>query len=198
MYQHLVVDMEGDVKQSPSSVHLCDFPEEKVDLIDEDLEHQVEWTRQIVSMGRALRERHNLKTRQPLQAVTLVHHDENVQNGLKNQQDLIAEELNVKEVRIQGNDADLTTLSFKANFKTLGRRFGKQMKEAAQQISQLTRDDWTIMSNGGSIDVLGQPVTVDDIIVRREAKDDVVIETYEALVLALETELTSMGSRRTC
>ena len=41
MYQHLVVDMEGDVKQSPSSVHLCDFPEEKVDLIDEDLEHQV-------------------------------------------------------------------------------------------------------------------------------------------------------------
>ena len=59
MYQHLVVDMEGDVKQSPSSVHLCDFPEEKVDLIDEDLEHQVEWTRQIVSMGRALRERHN-------------------------------------------------------------------------------------------------------------------------------------------
>ena len=100
----------------------------------------------------------------------MVHHDENVQNGLKNQQDLIAEELNVKEVRIQGNDADLTTLSFKANFKTLGRRFGKQMKEAAQQISQLTRDDWTIMSNGGSIDVLGQPVTVDDIIVRREAK----------------------------
>ena len=64
------------------------------------------------------------------------------------------------------------------------------MKEVAQQISQLTRDDWTIMSNGGSIDVLGQPVTVDDIIVRREAKDDVVIETYEALVLALETELT--------
>ena len=57
--------------------------------------------RQVVRMGRALREKHKLKTRQPLQSVTLVHHDENVRAAFSNQSALIAEELNVKEVRIE-------------------------------------------------------------------------------------------------
>ena len=121
----------------------------------------------------------------------MVHHDERVRQGLSHQQDLIAEELNVKEVRIQGSDADLTTLSFKANFKTLGRKYGKQMKDAAQLISVFTREQWNILHDGGSVDILGQSVFAEDVIVRREAKSDVVIETHEALVLALETELTS-------
>ena len=192
MYQNLVVDMieESSLEQQPHSVHLCDFPEECVDIIDSALEEQVSWTRQIVSMGRALRERHNLKTRQPLQSVTLVHHDEDVRNGLFHQRELIAEELNVKEVRIQGSDADLTSLSFKANFKTLGRKYGKQMKDAAELISSFTREQWDILQNGAEVEVLGQSVFAEDVIVRREAKSDVVIETFEALVLALETELT--------
>ena len=91
-------------------------------------------TRQVVSMGRALRERHKLKTRQPLKALTLVHHEASVRNSPAAQKDLIAEELNVKTVRIEETDADLTMLSFKANFKTLGRRYGKNVKVAATTV----------------------------------------------------------------
>ena len=72
----------------------------------------------------------------------------------------------------------------------MGRRYGKQMKEVAQKIAKFTREEWNVLHDGGSIEILGQAVVSEDVIVRREAKNDVVIETYEALVLALETELT--------
>ena len=172
------------------SVHLCDFPLSNRELIDAELEQQVALTRQVVSMGRALRERHKLKTRQPLKSLILVHHDVSIRSSLMAQKDLIAEELNVKQVRIEDTDADLTTLSFKANFKTLGRRYGKNMKAAAQAISQLTRDIWQKLSDGEGIMILDQEIRAEDVIVRRTAKSDVVIETHEALVIALDTEIT--------
>ena len=93
-----------------------------------DLEQRVELTRQIVSLGRALRERHRLRTRQPLAKVIIVHHESAVCEAIRGQSAVIADELNVKEVEIRDEDSTLATLSFKANFKTLGRRLGKKMK----------------------------------------------------------------------
>ncbi len=188
IYRHLVAEQDPNAKKS---VHLCDFPLSNLEFIDSELEQQVALTRQVVSMGRALRERHKLKIRQPLKSLTLVHHDVSIRSSLTAQKDLIAEELNVKDVRIKDSDADLTTLSFKANFKTLGRRYGKNMKAAAQAISELTRDIWQKLSEGEGVVILDQEIQAEDVMVRRTAKADVVIETHEALVIALDTELTS-------
>ena len=187
IYQHLVVEMNENAKES---VHLCDYPEVDRSLIDKDLELQVSTAREVVSLGRALREKHKLKTRQPLAAVTLVHHEEPVRIAIEAQAHLIAEELNVKEVKIQASDAELTNISFQANFKRLGRRFGKQMRNAAAEIAQLTREDWQNLQNGVTIEILGQAIEMDDLIIRREAKADVVIETHGALLVVLDTELT--------
>ena len=71
--QNLVIDADVD-PSAPKSVHLC-IPEVDDDAIDTKLETDVQFVREIVSMGRALRERHKLKTRQPLRSVTVVHHD---------------------------------------------------------------------------------------------------------------------------
>ena len=189
MYQNLVVE-PGHAEEGRESVHLCDYPEVDESKIDRDLEREVELARQAVRMGRALREKHKLKTRQPLQAVTLVHHEQAVRKTLSNQSDLIAEELNVKEVRIEASDAELTEISFKANFKTLGRRFGKDMKQAATAIEQLDRNAWSVLQSGGSVEILGQAIGAEDIMVRRESKNDVLIETEDALLVALDAELT--------
>ena len=187
IYQHLVVEMGDEGKES---VHLCVYPEVDRSLIDESLELQVAKAREVVSLGRALREKYKLKTRQPLAAVTLVHHEETVRQALKAQAHLIAEELNVKQVNIDASDAELTTISFQANFKTLGRKFGRQMRDASAEIAKLTRDDWQVLQTGTTIDILGQAIGLDDVVIRREAQNDVVIETQGALLVALDTELT--------
>ncbi|MCA9545038.1 MAG: isoleucine--tRNA ligase, partial [Myxococcales bacterium] len=186
VYQNLVVDAGA---QGPDSVHLCLYPEVDAALIDTGLERQVEITRQVVTMGRALREKHKLKTRQPLKEVIVVEHDPAVRAAVENHAELIAEELNVKQVITREHDSDLAALTFKANFKVLGRRFGKQMKDCAAAIGALTPADWRTLQDGGQVDVLGQPITVDDVIVHREPKADVVIETEGSLTVALETDL---------
>ena len=190
IYQHLVVEMGAERADHQESVHLCDYPEVDRSLIDEALELQVATAREVVSLGRALREKHKLKTRQPLAAVTLVHHEARVRAAIETQAHLIGEELNVKEVKIQPSDAELTSISFQANFKRLGRRFGKQMKDASNAIAQLTREDWQTLQSGATIDILGQAIEMDDLMIRREAKADVVIETQGALLVAFDTELT--------
>jgi isoleucyl-tRNA synthetase len=87
-------------------------------------------------------------------------------------------------------DADeLAHTTFKANYKTLGRRFGKQMRDAAAAISELTSEQWRTLRDGGEVEILGQPIHAADIDVRTEAKGDVVIETQGALTVALDTEL---------
>ena len=189
MYQHLVVEM-GCASEEKTSVHLCDYPEVDNSKIDVVLEQEVALARQVVRMGRALREKHKLKTRQPLQSVTLVHHDDTVRTAFSNQSALIAEELNVKAVHIEASDAELTEVHFKANFKRLGRRFGRNMKQAAAEIETLGRDEWSVLQSGGSVKILDQDILAEDLILRREAKNDVLIETEDALLVALDSELT--------
>ncbi len=185
LYRSLVVQPGGS-DDSPESVHLCDYPEVDKTLIDTVLEQDVDLTRRVVSMGRALREKHKLKTRQPLSRVIVVHHDESVVAALLRQQELIAEELNVKEVVAQQDDGGLATLSFKANFKTLGRRFGKKMRDAATRIAALTSDEWDVLQSGGTMDVEGESISADDVLVSREASGDVVLETDGPLTVALD------------
>ncbi len=188
IYQHLVVEAgvaEGDC----DSIHLCDYPEVERHKINLDLEREIALVRQTVRMGRALRATHSLKTRQPLQSMTAVHPDEEVLNALKRQEALLLEELNIKAVELVTHDQELSTLSFKANFKTLGRRLGKRMKEGAQEVQSFTRDQWNALMAGESIEVAGEPISVDDVLVTHHAKTGVVLEVEDALTVALDTQL---------
>ncbi len=192
LYQNLAVEPGVSAHDS---VHLCDYPEVDDSRIDTALEAQVEITRQVVTMGRALREKHKLKTRQPLREVIVVAHDPAMRAAVEDHAELIAEELNVKQVITRAHADELASLSFKANFKTLGRRFGKEMKACAAAIGALSPEAWHSLQAGGSVDVLGQPVTLEDVLVQRTPKADVVIETEGPLTVALETDLDD-GLRR--
>ena len=144
-----------------------------------------------------------MKTRQPLAAVTIVHHDEQVRTDLAAQAHLIEEELNVKGVRLEASDAELTTVSFQANFKTLGRRCGKQMRDVAKSITEFDREQWTKLQSGEAVDVMGFEITEADVIVRREARGDVVIENTrcDAWLLWIpnsQPELIQEGVVREC
>ena len=188
LYQNLVVE-PGCHEADQDSVHLCDWPAVNAAVIDEELEVQVAWTRDVVRLGRRLRERQRLKTRQPLKQLTIVHHDVASRAAIESHAELIADELNVKVVEVLAQGDDLATFSCKPNFKTLGRRYGKQMKEAAQVIGGWSAAEFAQLEAGEAIEVLGHEVTADDVVVRREPKGELQIETEGALIVALDTQM---------
>ena len=189
LYQNLVV-APGMASEEFDSIHLCDYPQSQETLIDEALETMVALSRETVRMGRALREKYKLKTRQPLPAVVVVSHSEEVRAALLQQEKIICEELNVKALSLQTDVSALATIKIKPNFKTLGRRFGKNMKTAAQEIGTLGADALNELQAGGTITICDEPISLEDVMVSQEAKGDMVVETAGALTVALDTQLT--------
>jgi isoleucyl-tRNA synthetase len=194
LYQALVVapgQLDGG-SDAPPSVHLCDYPTPQADLIDSALEADVAQVRATVGLGRALRERHQLKTRQPLATLTVVHHDPAVRAALQGHASLIAEELNVKSVDVTEDDASFCEVSFKANFRALGPRVGKDMKRYAGAIASMTRQDWDrVRAASPGMASLADDLEVGEgeILVSRSPKGDVVVQTEGPLTVALDTEL---------
>jgi len=180
----------GAARAGADSVHLCDYPVVEAAKIDLEVERQMTVVRRVVALGRVLREQHKLKTRQPLARFTVVTHDEPARAALQHHRELVLDELNVKELSIVQDDAELATLSFKANFKTLGKRLGPKMKAAADDIAAFTRAQWGVLDGGGTVVVQGEPVGKGDVLVTRSARGEVVVATDAELTVALDTALT--------
>ena len=107
-----------------------------------------------VTMGRALRAKHQLKIRQPLPKIFLVTHDPEAKSVLENLGDLISDELNVKDIVITPDDDELVNLSTKANFKTLGPKLGKKMKIVAKTVAELSLEEIRKLQIGGKISLI--------------------------------------------
>lgn len=178
----------------PESIHLCSFPESQKDLRDERLEFKMEMTRKTVSMGRALRSIHSLKTRQPLKALHIVTLDQEAKKVLKEMSDIIREELNVKEVVFRENEHEIVEYSAKANFKVLGKILGPKMGKAAAGISKLSMKEIQSLLEGTalSLDIDGEnlEITIDHIVVQRMEKENLKVLNEGILTVALDPEIT--------
>jgi len=178
----------------PESVHLQDFPVPNTQYRDEKLERKMAVTRQTVSMGRAIRSLHNLKIRQPLKALHLVTMDVKERSILREMEDIIAEELNVKEVIYRENEDELVEYSAKANFKVLGKELGKDMKEAAGKIAGLKGSEIQSLLDGAtlSIELTNRNVdlTADSVVVVRTEKENLKVLNEGSLTVALDPEIT--------
>lgn len=179
----------------PASVHLCDYPEPDEARRDFALEQKMDITQKAVTMGRSLRAAYSLKTRLPLKEMHIVTRDREQRNILRQMEDFIKEELNVKAVLFRENEEDLVEYAAKANFKTLGARLGKSMKAAADQIARLTGAEIQSLLDGAvlSIDVDGfgpLDINADSIVVQRTEKENLRILNEGALTIAFDTEIT--------
>jgi isoleucyl-tRNA synthetase len=176
------------------SVHLALFPEPDAQLRIPELEAQMDIVLAAVTMGRALRAKHQLKVRQPLPKLTLITRDPEAQQVLDELGELISDELNVKTLEVTPDEGGLVDLSAKANFKVLGPRLGKRMKSAAQALSSLNPEQIQKVLNGGSVTVEVAGVSMDfgpdEILVQRQQKEGLLVETDDRLSVALDTTLT--------
>ncbi len=181
-------------KSMPTSVHLCDYPNINNQFRDARLEEQMEYTMTAVTLGRFLRTQKSLKVRQPLPSATIVIENSEVRKMLIETSDIISEELNVKEVKLQADESSLVDKSLKANFKALGPKLGKNMKIVAGEIAQLTSNEITSLLNGDNIEIQVSDdnnfaLSKDDVIVHRTEKEGLTVATESGITIALDTVL---------
>ena len=151
-------------------------------------------TMQAIVMGRSLRSAYNLKTRQPLKKLFLVDRNEEDRKILTGMSDIIAEELNVKEVEINNEETDLVDYSAKANFKILGSKLGKAMKEVAAKIQQMRSDRIAQILEGASHEVeYGDhqkvSLSADDLVIQRTEKENLKVLNDGQLTVGFDTEV---------
>ncbi|MDR2577647.1 MAG: isoleucine--tRNA ligase [Chitinispirillales bacterium] len=187
IYRNLVV---GKLAGAPSSVHLADYPETIAEKIDKALGVKMQLVRQAVSMGRALRSRFTIKTRQPLSEFTVVVADRKKIELIMDMEELIKDELNVKKVTFDSQEERVVSISAKPNFKKLGKVFGQRMKDASEAIEKFSAADIKNLESGAAIDVLGTSLSYDDIEIRRTKREGFEVETEDELTVGLEVTIT--------
>ncbi len=175
---------------APESVHLCDMPVADESLRDTELEEQMHLAMRACALGRALRSKHDLKVRQPLARIFLLPPDEHSREELVQVSDLIADELNVKEVVLVEDETEISEVSYKPNFRALGPRFGKRMKEVGAFISKLTTEQVKSLADGSTLEIAGGTIGIDDVAVQRRERDDVVVAVEENLAVGLDIHVT--------
>lgn len=132
-----------------SSVHQTAMPAVNESLIDKDLEERMELAQLSSSMILALRRKVNIKVRQPLAKLVIPILDDKLQEQFQRVQSLVLNEVNVKEVEFIRNTEGLITKKIKPNFKTLGKRYGKQMKEIASAFAVMDQKSITEIERSG-------------------------------------------------
>jgi len=179
---------------APESVHLAAYPEYDGRYRDEDLEWKMETVRKAVTMGRSLRYQHELKIRQPLAAVHLVTKDPRERAVLLEMEDIIRDELNVKEVIFREDEEELVEYQAKANFRALGKELGKDMKQGAAAVEALSPKQIAGLLAGSAlvIEIAGRDVelTLDKVEVRRQEKAGLRVVNEGTLTVALDAQIT--------
>ncbi len=159
----LYADLTSVTRDNTKSVHLMLLPDADESAIDKDLENRMHLSQQITSMVLSLRRKANLKVRQPLQRIMVPAVDEAQQSAIESMKDLILNEVNVKELQMVSADSGVLVKRVKPDFKKLGPKFGKTMKQVAAAIQTMDQSQIADMERNGSVtlDVAGTPAVID-------------------------------------
>jgi isoleucyl-tRNA synthetase len=182
----------------PESVHLTDYPEFTEEMArrrDESLEHRMEVAQKVVSLARAIRNEVKIKVRQPLPRLIVASQSASTRQAAMDMADIIREEINVKAIEVTGDIGHLIVKKAKPNFKKLGPRMGKLMKQVAAAIQQMDESTVSRLEEQGEValTVDGQEVAIyrDDVEILEEKKDPALEVAREGnIAVALDTTIT--------
>jgi isoleucyl-tRNA synthetase len=185
---------EATKKENHESVHLADFPKVDEKAIDKALEQRMEYAQDICSLVLSLRKRENIRVRQPLQKILLPVLDPAFKPQVEAVKELILAEVNIKDIEYLEDTAGFLKKKIKPNFKTLGKRLGKDMKLAAQLISEMSQETineiektghYELPINGACYDL-----TLEDFEIAAEDIPGWLVATDGVLTVALDITLT--------
>lgn len=188
IYRNLVCSID---KTAPESVHLCDFPEYKAEWVDAQLEKDMEEVLNVVVLGRAARNTANIKNRQPIGKM-YVKAEEELSAFYK---EIIAEELNVKEVLFTNDVRAFTSYTFKPQLRTLGKRFGKQLNALKEVLANLDgNQSMDELNEKGTLTILldgkEEVLEKEDLLIDAAQTEGYVSESDRGITVVLDTNLS--------
>ena len=188
IYQNLVRSID---KEAIESIHLCDFPEVKEEWIDKELEDDMEELLKIVVLGRAARNTANIKNRQPI-GTMYVKADKEMGEFYT---DIIADELNVKEVKFAGDVESFISYSFKPQLRTVGPKYGKLLNGIRKALSEINGTEaMNELRTTGllTLDIDGNKAELseEDLLIETAQTEGYVTEADGDISVVLDTNLT--------
>ena len=188
IYRNLVKSID---EQAPESIHLCDYPVADETYIDKKLEKDMDELLKVVVMGRACRNAANIKNRQPIGRM-FIRAEYALDDYYK---EIIADELNVKQVDFTDDVREFTTYTFKPQLKTVGPKYGKQLGAIQKVLASLDgnaamdelKEKGSLSFTAGDVDVsLGE----EDLLITMSQKEGYVSEADNRITVVLDTNLT--------
>ena len=188
IYRNLVCSIDKD---APESIHLCLFPEIHEEQIDKELEENMDHVLKLVVMGRACRNASNIKNRQPVGQMF-------VKAGFdlpEFHQEIVADELNVKNIKFTDDVRDFTSYTFKPQLKTVGPKYGKMLggiKVALDAVDGNAAMDEVNETGALKLDVNGQEITLfkEDLLIDTAQMEGYVSQNDNGITVVLDTNLT--------
>lgn len=193
--EQLFRDLNGVTnKLAFESVHLSDFPLADSSCVNKKLEERMEMAQQFSSMILSLRKKANIRVRQPLQTIMIPVSDAEMAQQIKDVENLILSEVNVKEINYLSVDAGVLIKKIKPNFKTLGPKYGKLMKDISILLAGYSQYDIRQLELNGvqQLEVDGQQITltIEDVEITTEDIPGWTVATQDKLTVALDMTLT--------
>ncbi|MCB9275049.1 MAG: isoleucine--tRNA ligase [Lewinellaceae bacterium] len=190
--------------ENHESVHLADFPTASDAVIDKALEQRMDYAQRISSLVLSLRKKEKIRVRQPLHKILLPILDNHFQEQVEGVKELVLSEVNVKDIEYVTDTSGILKKRIKPNFKTLGRRLGKDMKDASAAIAALGQEDisriektkqFLLEVNGNSYELTLEDfeITAEDIPGWQVASDESITV---ALDITLDAALEAEGMAR--
>ncbi len=191
----LYMDLNSVTKKEQfESVHLANFPVYDATFVDKSLERKMEAAQTISSLVLSLRAKEKIKVRQPLQKIMIPVSSKQQRDEILAVSDLIKHEVNIKEVKLLEDASDILVKQIKPNFKTLGPRFGKDMKAIANEVINFTAQDINKMEQNGVLDMVinGKNITlaIDDVEITSQDIEGWLVANEGALTVALDITIT--------
>ncbi len=191
IYRNLVCAMDPE---APESVHLCDFPTSRAELLDEDLLVEIDSVISVVALGRSARNKANIKIRQPLSEV-VVSGDARVLSAVEKNRKQLLEELNIKSLRTDLPATSFIRRGIQPNLPLLGPRFGRDLDKVRRALESLPPEETAarlLRREPVEIEIDGRGATLEpeEILVDEEGIPPYMAATSRDLAVGINTELT--------
>ena len=181
-------------RNAAESVHLTDFPVANSTFIDKALEERMEMAQLISSLVLSLRKKANIRVRQPLSKIMIPVKDENMKTQIEKVSHLIKSEVNIKEIEFLSPDNNILVKNVKPNFKTLGKKYGKQMKQIQAYFTNMSQEEIHQFekNNGTHLNVDGVDVelTLEDALISTQDIPGWAVTSEGDLTVALDMTIT--------
>ncbi len=177
-------------RHNVESLHLTDFVEADESMIDKDLEERMQLAQKISSMVLSLRKKTNIRVRQPLNKIMIPVLDKKFMKQVQAIENLILSEVNIKEIEYMTDASDILVKKIKPNFKALGPKYGKMMKQIATAIHQFGQEEISKIETEGiyHLEIDGQTleIALSDVDIMTEDIPGWVVANMESLTVALD------------